>query len=84
MINKTKILIAIGGTGGHVFPGYYLAKHLTKKKLKAELVTDKRGLEYLKNKNNIKISTLPFPRLHTKNIYSTFFSSILLFFNIWF
>ena len=32
MINfkKKKILIATGGTGGHIFPAYSLAKNLTK------------------------------------------------------
>ena len=29
---KKKILIATGGTGGHVFPAYALAKHFKKKK----------------------------------------------------
>ena len=28
MIKKINAIIAIGGTGGHVFPGYNLATHL--------------------------------------------------------
>ena len=34
MNNKlNKIIIATGGTGGHVFPAYSLAKHFIKKKI---------------------------------------------------
>ena len=29
--NLNKVLIATGGTGGHVFPAYSLAKHLVEK-----------------------------------------------------
>ena len=32
MNKKYKILIATGGTGGHVIPAYNLGKHLLKKK----------------------------------------------------
>ena len=31
MTKKIKAIIAIGGTGGHVFPGYNLAIHLIQK-----------------------------------------------------
>ena len=33
MNKKIKIIIAVGGTGGHVIPGYNLAKHLNEKNL---------------------------------------------------
>ena len=32
--NIKKIIIATGGTGGHVFPAYSLAKHFNEKKSK--------------------------------------------------
>ena len=31
MNKKIKTIIAVGGTGGHVIPGYNLAKHLDEK-----------------------------------------------------
>ena len=49
MIKQVKILIAAGGTGGHVFPAYSLADHLIKKKYSVEIVTDDRGYRLLKN-----------------------------------
>ena len=46
---KKKILIATGGTGGHIFPAYSLANYLIKKNYNVKLTTDKRGLKYLKD-----------------------------------
>ena len=37
---KKKILIATGGTGGHVFPALSLANYLTKKNFDVKLTTD--------------------------------------------
>ena len=59
MTDKTKILIAVGGTGGHVFPGYNLSKHLAEQKYSLELVTDIRGFKYLNNLKDLDISILP-------------------------
>ena len=46
MNKEIKALIAIGGTGGHVFPGYNLALHLQEKKYDVRLVVDKRGFKF--------------------------------------
>ena len=46
-INKNKIIIATGGTGGHIFPAYSLAKNFIKNDYIVEIITDKRGLKYL-------------------------------------
>ena len=55
MSKKIKAVIAIGGTGGHVIPGYNLALHLKENNFIVDLVTDTRGLKYLKStkKNHI-------------------------------
>tara|TARA_Y100000816_G_C26053496_1_gene552608 strand:- start:276 stop:1373 length:1098 start_codon:yes stop_codon:yes gene_type:complete len=55
MNNKlNKVVIATGGTGGHVFPAYSLAKHLINKKIETELFSDQRGLGFLTNLKDIK------------------------------
>ena len=41
-----KVLIATGGTGGHVFPAYGLAKHLIEKKINVEIVSDEPKPNY--------------------------------------
>ena len=44
--NRT-IVIATGGTGGHVFPAQAVTDELFVKKYSIHLITDKRGLKYL-------------------------------------
>ena len=82
MSNKEKVIIAVGGTGGHVFPGISLASHLTGKKFNTSIVTDKRGFKYLEKFKHFKISILQSYSVSKKNIFSIFISFIYLFFSI--
>ena len=50
-----KILITTGGTGGHVFPAYSLAKNFLKKDFSVEILTDKRGHKYLEKYKDLKL-----------------------------
>ena len=64
-MDKNKIIIATGGTGGHIFPAESLYEKL-KEKFNVEIITDKRGFQFLKQKNSIKvIDTVSIPK---KNI----------------
>jgi UDP-N-acetylglucosamine--N-acetylmuramyl-(pentapeptide) pyrophosphoryl-undecaprenol N-acetylglucosamine transferase len=79
---KKKILIATGGTGGHIFPAYSLSNHFVKNNYNVKIITDKRGFDYLKNYSNlnlIKISSSPLIR---KNILTTLFSVSIISFSI--
>ena len=63
---KKKIIIATGGTGGHVFPAYSLANHLLKKNYNVKIITDNRGLRYLKKYKNLNLIRLPSSPLNKK------------------
>ena len=82
MSNKIKTIIAVGGTGGHVFPGCNLAKHLEEKNYEVKMITDKRGEKFLRHYPNFDISTLPSSPIITRNIFSLFFSLIFILYSI--
>jgi len=80
--NINKIIIATGGTGGHVFPAYSLAKHLIEKKNEVEIISDERGIKYLKNFSDIKITKIISTTLFRKNIFKFFFSILIILYSI--
>ena len=83
MSKKIKIIIVAGGTGGHVFPGINLAKHLINKSFyEVNLITDKRGQRYLNNSQNIQTSILPSSPFKTKNLLVKLFSIIHIIYSI--
>ena len=77
---KSKIVIATGGTGGHVFPAYSLM-NILKKEYNLLLTTDKRGFNYLKNYQNINLIRIPSSPFIRKNILRFSFSIMIIFFN---
>ena len=77
-IKLNKIFIATGGTGGHIFPAYSLAKHLMNKKIEVELITDKRGFKFLKEFNNLKITQINSTTIYKKNIFNLFTSILII------
>ena len=83
MNNKLKkIIIATGGTGGHIFPAYSLAKHFIDNKINVEIISDKRGLKYLQDYNDIKVIEITSSTIFKKNIFQIFFSSLVIFYSI--
>ena len=78
MNNKIKkIIIATGGTGGHVFPAYSLAKHFIDKNINVQIISDKRGLRYLKAYNNLKIVEIASSTIFKKNIFKSLISILI-------
>ena len=81
---KKKILIATGGTGGHIFPAYSLAKYFIKKNFTIKITTDKRGLKYFKKENDIKLRVINSSTVFKKNFFKSvisFLEIIFAFFN---
>jgi len=78
MNTKKKILIATGGTGGHVIPAYNLAGHFIKKKISVELITDTRGLKFLSNSTKINITINNSTTIFQKNIFKIPISIIVI------
>ena len=80
-ISKNKIIIATGGTGGHIFPAYSLANFLIKNDYLVEITTDKRGLKYLEKHKNIKLIINNSTTIFKKNIINLLFSMFKIFFS---
>jgi UDP-N-acetylglucosamine--N-acetylmuramyl-(pentapeptide) pyrophosphoryl-undecaprenol N-acetylglucosamine transferase len=78
---NNKILIATGGTGGHVFPAYSLAKNLIKNNYKVEIVTDKRGFRFLEKYKEIKLIVNNSTTIFNKNFFSFIWSIVIILFS---
>ena len=63
---KKRVLIATGGTGGHVFPTISLANFLENNNYEVKVTTDKRGLNYLKDHKHLNLIEIPASRLVKK------------------
>tara|TARA_B110001452_G_scaffold169674_1_gene141914 strand:+ start:337 stop:1434 length:1098 start_codon:yes stop_codon:yes gene_type:complete len=73
-----KILIATGGTGGHIFPAYSLAKNLIKNNYKVEIITDQRGVKFLGKYKDIKLIINNSSTIYKKKLISIIWSFIII------
>ena len=78
---KKKIIIATGGTGGHIIPAVSLFETL-KSDYDTEITTDKRGVKYLKNFNNIKFNVINSNQIFGKNLIKKIIGFITIFFSL--
>ena len=69
---KKKIVIATGGTGGHILPAYSLANYFLTKNFTVKLTSDKRGLKYIHNVENLSLIKISSSPLLKKNIFEFF------------
>ena len=82
MNKKIEALIAVGGTGGHVFPGINLASALNKKNYNVKIVTDKRGYKFFKETDKKNVLVFPSSPLIKKNVVLLIFSLSLILYSI--
>jgi|TARA_B110001452_G_scaffold228481_1_gene203920 UDP-N-acetylglucosamine--N-acetylmuramyl-(pentapeptide) pyrophosphoryl-undecaprenol N-acetylglucosamine transferase len=73
------ILIATGGTGGHVFPAYSIAKYFMNNKYSVNIVTDKRGYKFLKDYKDIDIKIISSATIFKKNPFNIFIALFKIF-----
>lgn len=59
MSGGDKILLAAGGTGGHMFPAGALGEQLKAAGYQVHLVTDRRGMAYVSNLIPMKLHRIP-------------------------
>ena len=78
---KKKILIATGGTGGHEFPAYSLAKNLIKNNYEVEIVTDERGFKFLEKYKDVKFIINNSTTIFKKKIINIIFSILIICFS---
>ena len=81
-MNKKKIIIATGGTGGHIFPAISLAQYLSKKNFEVEITTDKRGKKFFNEINFLKIKTISTATIFIKNPFLILKNIFLIIFSI--
>jgi len=78
---KKTIVIATGGTGGHIFPSVSLSNFLVKD-YQIKFITDKRGLRYLSTNKNFKTHVINSGRIFSKNIFKIILGLIKISFSI--
>ena len=67
---NTKIVIATGGTGGHIFPALGLMENLEKDGFSVVLTTDARGLKFIEKVDNSKIKIIKSSPLSKMKVFS--------------
>ncbi len=59
---KSPIVLAAGGTGGHIFPAESLAAELAKKGHTVVFITDRQGRKFTTLPESVQVMSIPIPR----------------------
>ena len=82
MNSKKTVVIATGGTGGHIFPAINLMKYFSNQGYDVLLVTDIRGDIFLKNYPGFKSCIISTSTPSNKSFFKKIFSFIIIFFSV--
>ena len=77
-----KIIFSAGGTGGHILPAINLMKHFFEKGYKVILVTDLRGVNFIKSNPVFKSYVLKVETPTNKNLFKKILSFLVIFYSI--
>ena len=77
-----KIIFSAGGTGGHILPAINLMKHFLEKGYKVILVTDLRGVNFIKNHPIFQSYILKAETPTNKNLFKKILSFLIIFYSI--
>jgi len=77
-----KIIFSAGGTGGHIIPAINLMKHFFEKGYKVILVTDLRGVNFIKSNPVFKSYVLKVDTPTNKNLFKKILSFLIIFYSI--
>src|ERR1700721_3300091 len=78
MVTPPLILLAAGGTGGHLFPAEALAVELMKRGLRVRLATDSRALRYSGLFSKEMIDVVPSETVRGRTPWSLAYTGIML------
>ena len=84
MSSDNKILLAAGGTGGHMFPAGALGEQLKQAGYEVHLATDKRGMGYVSNLTPMELHQIPAATVYGGGILILPLRLVTLFFAILF
>ena len=73
-----KILLAAGGTGGHMFPAGAVAEQLKAAGYEVHLVTDKRGMAYVSNLPPMELHQIQAATVYGGGIFALPFRMVTL------